>query len=290
MKIYHECIPCLARQAVEVAELMTDKKEIQREIIRKALAEISAIGFEETAPYLARTMHLIAKEITGIQDPYKDLKFEYNKIAENLYCELNLEERVACSDYPFDTACRLSIAGNIIDFALGLTLERQGIYDSIQLSLEAEIVGNSSQELKKAVDKASKILVISDNSGEIVFDKLLIKQLPADKTIYSVKGAPIVNEATMEDAIAVGMTKLVKVIDNGAESQGTILKLCSKEFIKTFTEADLIISKGQANYETLSHLNDPRIFFLLRAKCKLIADDLNCQQGDFVIKQIKEKP
>lgn len=284
MKICHECIPCLVRQSVEVAELMSNKKELQQKIIKKTLEQLCDITFNETAPYLARHIHKYAKQITGNQDPYKELKIKYNKIAEDLCYELDLPKMVTKSDNPFDTACRLAIAGNIIDFGLGITLKKQGIYDSIKQSLESEIACNSIQELQNAVTKAENILILCDNSGEIVFDKLLVNQMPKHKVTYVVKGAAIVNDATLQDAIDVGMTDLVKVMHNGAEAQGTILELCSEEFIQTFNSADLIICKGQANYETLSDLHDPRIYFLLKAKCQSIADHLNCQKGAYVIK------
>ena len=130
-------------------------------------------------------------------------------------------------------------------------------------------------------------MILTDNAGEIVFDKLLIKELlkirTKDDITYVVKGGPIVNDATIEDAIYTGVTELVNVIDNGLEAQGTLLDICSDDFIKEFNDADIIISKGQANYETLSHLNDPRIYYMLRAKCQCVADDIGCSKNDFAI-------
>jgi len=228
-------------------------------------------------------LHNFVKEVTGNPDPYKDLKDLYNKIAHDLIDELELERRIRHSDDPFDTACRLSIAGNIIDFGLGLDLDKTGVHKSIDESLSASIVGKSTRALQTRIQAAEKILFLTDNAGEIVFDKLLINQLPKERITYVVKGGPIVNDATMEDAIDVGMTNLVRVIDSGAEAQGTILKFCSDEFIEAFHASDLIIAKGQANYETLSDLDDPRIFYLLRAKCQSIANDIGCPKGAFVV-------
>lgn len=285
MRIKNECIPCLVRQTVEVAELMAEDKATQEKIIKRGLAQMNNLNFTETAPAIAHGLHKYVREVTGNPDPYKALKDEYNRIAETLVVELSLEDKVCNSDDPFNTACRLAIAGNIIDFGLGIELDKKDVNQSVEDSLTFPITGVSTDDLWEKVESAQEIMVITDNAGEIVFDKLLMKQLPMEKVTYVVKGGPIVNDATMEDAIEVGMTELVRVIDNGLDAQGTILEHCSKGFLEAFHSADLIISKGQANYETLSDLKDPRIFFLLRAKCKSIAKDLGCDQGAFVIKQ-----
>lgn len=284
MKIKHECIPCLIRQSVEVAQMITDNDEIQKKIIKNAAKIVSEATFDETAVYLAMKIHKYAKEITNVNDPYKNLKVEYNTIAEDLIIEKKLEEMIANSDFPFEKACRLAIAGNIIDFGLGMDLDKDKVNKSLEESLNSEIVGESIDEFYNKLLKADNIMIITDNAGEIVFDKLLVKELALDKITYVVKGGPIVNDATMEDAVEVGMTELVRVIDNGLEAQGTIIELCSDEFKDEFDRSDIIISKGQANYETLSHLEDSRIYFLLKAKCKSVADDLACKQDDFVIK------
>jgi len=285
MKIKNECIPCLVRQAVEVAELMASDKETQEKIIKHGLERMNELDFNETAPAVAKDLHHYVRRVTGNLDPYKALKDTYNKIAEELVQTLKLENKVAESSDPFDTACRLSIAGNIIDFGLGISLDRSDVQCSIEESLVRPISGDSTELLKCCVARADKIMFLTDNAGEIVFDKLLIKQLPVDRVTYVVKGGPIVNDATMEDAQDVGMTELVRVIDNGYDAQGTLLEYCSEEFKKAFDAADLIICKGQANYETLSDLKDPRLFYLLRAKCISIAEDIGCPKGAFVIKQ-----
>lgn len=284
MKIKHECMPCLVRQSVEVAHMTTNDIEIQSQIIKNAAKIVSQATFDETSVYLAMMIHKHAKKLTANDDPYKELKKEYNAIASDLIEELKLEEVIKKSEFPFEKACRLSIAGNIIDFGLGMSLDKSIVNKSLEESLTSEIVGVNIKDFYDKLMASKRIMIITDNAGEIVFDKLLVKELELDNITYVVKGGPIVNDATMEDAIEVGMTELVRVIDNGVEAQGTILELCSKEFLDEFNSADIIISKGQANYETLSHLDDPRIYFLLRAKCQSVADDLVCKKNDFVIK------
>lgn len=283
MKVSRECISCLARQAVEIAEEATSNVAIQEEIIKISLKELGELDFNETAPEIAFRMHQHAKNITGNNDPYARLKTQYNEIAEGIYDRINEEKWLEKAEDPFDMACRLAIAGNIIDFSVGLKLEHSDILKSVEDSVKHDIFGTGSTALKEAVEKSTKIMYIADNSGEIIFDKFLLQHLPLNKVTYVVKGGPIVNDATMEDAISTGVVDLVKVIDNGHCAQGTLLKDCSSTFISEFNEADLIISKGQANFETLSDIRDKKIFYLLRAKCSSVAAAIGCDRMDYVL-------
>lgn len=283
MKISRECIHCLARQAVEIAEEATSDEKMQEEIIKKSLKELGEIDFNETAPEVAFRMHQHAKNITGINDPYVRLKKQYNEIAKEIYERIIEEKWLDKAEDPFDMACRLAIAGNIIDFSVGLKLERSDIVKSVEDSIKHDIFGTGAIALRKAAEKSKNIMYIADNSGEIIFDKFLLESLPLDKVTYVVKGGPIVNDATMQDAISTGVADLVKVIDNGHSAQGTVLKDCSSTFKREFNKADLVISKGQANFETLSDIKDKTIFYLMRAKCSSVASAVGCKQMDYVL-------
>lgn len=283
MKISHECIYCLARQAVEIAEEATTNVTMQEDIIRRSLKELGEMNFDETAPEIAFRMHQHAKNITGINDPYIRLKEQYNEIAKEIYDRITEEKWLDKAENRFDMACRLAIAGNIIDFSVGLKLEYSDIVKSVEDSIKHDIFGTGTTALQEAVEKSKNIMYIADNSGEIIFDKFLLENLPVNKVTYVVKGGPIVNDATMYDAISTGVADLVKVIDNGHSAQGTILKDCSSAFNYEFNKADIIISKGQANFETLSDIKDKKIFYLLRAKCSSVASVIGCNQMDYVL-------
>ncbi|MDN5352077.1 MAG: damage-control phosphatase, subfamily [Clostridiales bacterium] len=283
MKIARECIACLARQAVEIAEEATDCIEDQEKIIHVGLKALGELCFDETPPEVAYRMHQAAKAISGVEDPYDRLKEEYNRVAQSICDTIEEEKWLERSENAFDLACRLAIAGNIIDFSVGLELSPEAILRSVEDSLKQPLYGINPSVLKEAAEKAERILYIADNAGEIIFDKFLLRELPMEKVTYVVKGGPIVNDATMEDAISSGVSALVHVIDNGHNAQGTVLKACSEAFLQAFHSADLIISKGQANYETLSDIRDKDIFYLLRAKCRSIAGVIGCQRMDFVI-------
>lgn len=284
MKAYYDCVPCMIRQALEAVRLVTDDVEVHERVMRRVLsATAAAVDFNESSPYMFQIIHRQIKEMLNCYDPYRGLKDKFNNAALRIYDRLaNIIEE---SDNPFATAMRIAIAGNVIDCSISMQIKEEQVRESIRDSLERPILFNTSQELQQAVQRAGQILYLGDNSGEIVFDKLLIKQMPREKITYVVKGEPVINDVTIEDAIAVGMTELVKVIDNGSGAPGTILKMCSPEFLQEYAGADLVISKGQGNYETLSEVIDKDIFFLLKAKCPVIAADLNCQVGDIVVKK-----
>lgn len=283
MKISRECIHCLARQAVEIAEEATNNAIMQEKIIKMSLKELGEMDFHETAPEIAFRMHQHAKNITGNNDPYASLKEEYNNIAKEIYERILKGKWLDKAEDRFDMACRLAIAGNIIDFSVGLRLEQSDIVKSVEDSLKHDIFGTGTTALREAVEKSKNIMYIGDNSGEIIFDKFLLENLPVYKVTYVVKGGPIVNDATMQDAISTGVIDLVKVIDNGHSAQGTILKDCSSIFKSEFSKADLIICKGQANFETLSDIKDKTIFYLLRAKCSSVASAIGCKRMDYVL-------
>lgn len=230
-----------------------------------------------SAPEFARKLHLMLRTHTLNPDAYKEVKKENNDQAILMLPEL--EKIIQSSEDPFDTALRLAIAGNIIDFAVSDNFDLEA---TINKSLITEFAIEHTKQLKKALKNAETVLYLGDNAGEIVFDKLFIQTIMHPNLTYVVRGAPVINDATMEDAEYVGMQKLVNVISNGYDAPSTIVNKSSKQFQKHFSEADLIISKGQGNLEGLMPLSDDRIFFLLMVKCEVIADHLKVEKGSLV--------
>jgi hypothetical protein len=213
-------------------------------------------------------------------DPYRRVKEQYNAIA--LQKLPGLRQRAALSSDPLEGAVRAAIAGNVIDF---------GIYDSVDLdnaierSFDLPLSVLQYGEFSRAVDNARTILYLCDNAGEIVFDRVLLEALRdrGKLTTAAVKGSPVINDATREDAVAAGLAGCATVIDNGSDGIGTLLETCSPEFLDAYNSADLIISKGQANFETLLSSRDSRIFFLFMVKCGVVAGVLGGMNGDIVL-------
>ena len=282
MKTYFDCIPCFICQTVEAARIATSDQKLQEKILREVLRAVSKMNLSKSPPVMMQYMYRLIREISGSQDPYKKLKDSFNKLALDIYPDLS--DRVKKASDPFEAAVRFAIAGNIIDSGAVHNLNKSYIIETIEQAMSQKLSGNI-EKLRIAINSANKILYLGDNTGEIVFDKLLIEQLPLDRVTFVVRGYPVINDATMIDAKVTGMTDLVEVIDNGSDAPGTVLEDCSEEFIQHFSDADLIIAKGQGNYETLSS-TDKSIFFILKAKCPVIAKNISCEIGSLIIKYI----
>jgi len=279
MKTYFDCIPCFLRQALNAARLISTDKDIHELVMRNVLRKTAEMDLNQPPPAMGRHIYQMIREVSGNNDPYKSIKDKFNKFVLGLYPEF--QKIILTADNPFEVAVRLAIAGNIIDFGVGSDISTADVYDIVNQSITQELIG-SIEKLEHAVSAANKILYLGDNSGEIVFDRLLIEQLPREKITYAVRGYPVINDVTMEDAKATGITDLVKVIDNGSDAPGTLLDQCSNEFCDIFSEADLIISKGQGNYESLSDMHK-NIFFIFTVKCPVVALNSGHPKGSIVI-------
>jgi len=280
MKTYFDCIPCFVRQVLDSVRMITDDTDLHEKILREALHMASEMDLSQSPPAMAQRIHRFIREITGVSDPYLDVKNRFNTLALEMYPDLR--QRTDTSTDPVETAVRLAIAGNIIDFGVNSAVEPSQVERTIKESLTDPLDKDSLETFKHAIAQAEKILYLGDNAGEIVFDRLLIEQLPCEKTTFAVRGGPILNDVVREDARVAGITDLVEVIDNGSDAPGTILESCSEAFRRRFDESDLIIAKGQGNYETLSDV-DKNIFFLVRPKCGVLARHLGREIGSLVL-------
>ena len=282
MRTYFDCIPCFVRQALDAARLATNDERIHEKVVREVLRLAADLDMSQSPPSIGQQIHRLIREMVGKNDPYRKIKKRFNNLALKLYPELRTQ--VVDSDDRLETAIRLAIAGNIIDFGVNNSLEESHVKETISDSLSGYLDPKQIQSFKDIVNAAGKILYLADNAGEIVFDRLLIERLPYEKVTVVVKGTPVINDATMEDAGVAGLTRIVEVIDNGSDAPGTIMESCSQEFRHRFANADLIIAKGQGNYETLSDVNKS-IFFILKAKCPVIARDLRCEVGEMILRR-----
>jgi len=280
MKTYFDCIPCFVRQVLDSVRMTTDDTRLHEKVLREALSMASEMDINQSPPAMAQKIHQFIRKMTGISDPYLDVKNRFNKLALQMYPDLRM--RIDTSIDPMETAVRLAIAGNIIDFGVNSAVESSQVERTIAESLTDPFDRESLEVFKHAISRAEKILYLGDNAGEIVFDRLLIEQLPCEKITFVVKGGPILNDAVMEDAQIVGLTDVVDVIDNGSDAPGTILENCSETFRRRFDQSDLIIAKGQGNYETLSDV-DKNIFFLVMPKCSVLARHLGREIGSLVL-------
>lgn len=287
MKTYLDCVACKIRQASEAIQLATEDPLRQEEAMKKVLQAISTMPFTKTPVAMRRDVHGVVKDILGNENPYASLKSLSNEIGAKLYPKL--KEIVRQSQKPLLTAIRLAVAGNIIDFgALNPNeVSEERVQNTITNVLNTTPVIDDSMSFASAVETASNIWYIADNCGELFFDRVLIEELPIHKVTCVVRGYPILNDATYEDAKETGLTEIVSVIDDGCDAPALILEECTASFRESFHRADLVVVKGQGNYEAMNSL-DKEMYFLLMVKCDVVARDIGCRVGDIVIKAVKE--
>ena len=282
MKIFLDCFPCFLRQTLEAARIAGADEKTQREVLNSVMEVLQEVSQEATPPEIGWMIHKTIREATGNIDPYKEIKLSHNE--EVLKIETDLSNLVNESFSPLINALKLAGTGNLID----LGPERQ--WTEVHEIFEGFMTKNSDffdfPAFENSLKNSETLFYIGDNAGEIVLDKILIKLLIQETDIdivFAVRGEPIINDATMEDAISVGITDIVRVIDTGAGFPGVVLESSSEEFLQHYQRADMILSKGQGNYESLSDKNE-NIFFLLQAKCPVIANKIGCKVGDLVLK------
>jgi len=282
LKTYLDCYPCFLRQALEAARSAGADEEKQHVVLIRAMDALKMVPATATPPVVGDVIHRIVREEIDGGDPYKEIKEASTHQALSLYPRL--KDMLAESDSPLDLAIRLAIAGNVIDVG---PERRYDLWNTIEQTISEPFAINDDVAFREMLAKAQYVLYLADNAGETVFDRILIETM-AKPAIYAVKAGPILNDATVEDAMAAGLSAVAEIVSTGSDAPGTILDRCSSDFQALFREAELIVAKGQANYETLSDECGP-IFFLLKAKCPVIARDLGVSTGSIVLKQGKQK-
>ncbi len=289
MRTYPGCIVCFFRQALETAKISGADEETQNRILIELSQKLPDFSLTSSPPEMGRLFYRLIADITRRQDPYLEIKQESNKFALSMYSEL--KERIASSPDPLLEAVEISIVGNIIDYGIHNSTDiaervRELLIKEEQAVKEEEEKFFNYPAFKTALAQAENILYLGDNAGEIVFDRLLVEEIkrlyPDKKITFAVKGGAIINDALIADAEECGITGITQVITNGADAPGTLLSLCSSEFLAAYNQAQLIISKGQGNFETLSSEEKP-IFFLLMAKCPVVAAHIGCETGTYLL-------
>ncbi len=276
-----ECIPCFVRQAEEAVALSTRNPAMRETILRQILHAMADADWSETPPVIAQRLHRIIRKETGESDPYRQVKDRMNVLAlEALPCCV---ESISRAPDPQEAVLRVAVAGNLLDSGAKIQIQPENVPHMLATLWERPLAGDP-HELFLAAENAERILYLADNAGEIVFDRLLLNFLPIEKVTLAVRGKPVLNDALREDAALAGFEGLIPVIDNGSDAPGTALEDCSEEFRAHFDQADLIISKGQGNYETLSSVHAP-IFFLFTVKCPIVAAQTGEPTGTMVAKK-----
>lgn len=277
MRLYLDCYSCILRQSLHACRIAGADEDVQKKMIGKTLDILQVADPASTPVKLVTHIQSLIRAETNCSDPYQKLKRGSTQLALSLYD--GLKSLIENSDDPFDTAVRVSIAGNIIDFGAGETFD---LHSNIQETLKKDYAINHVADLKAQISKSGSILYIADNAGETVFDRLLIETIGAPVQ-YVVRGGPALNDATYKDALEAGIDQVADIMSSGSQSPGIVFGLCSEEFLEKYHHADVVIAKGQGNFESLSD-EDRSIFFLLQTKCEIIARDVGVPVHSIVAK------
>jgi len=268
-----ECLPCYLRQAMQVARLSTDNTDLQLEALQKVAQLTSGMDMAKTPPENSIAVYRALAEITGSEDPYAEIKKDSNRQALALLPQFAEMTEKAADSLAF--ALRLAIGGNIIDYGAMHDFDVDAALDRCLQVNYAVDDGALLLKRLRSLQGGAKVLYLADNSGEIVYDSLVIQELAGMglNVTVAVKSGAIINDALMADARSAGINEYATVIENGTSCPGTPLERCSDEFLVAFNTADLILSKGQGNFETLSE-TESEIFFLLTVKCPVVGAHL----------------
>lgn len=285
MRLHLECIPCLIRQTLDAARHLNVEDATARDLLRRTLELLPQLDWDLPPPAIAREIHRSIRQLTGGPDPYLRAKLSETHLALELLP--SIEGIVAASEDPFLSAVVFSIAGNAIDLGAKAPSDVD-VKEMFHRALATPVDNAAVRRLESAVQDAERVLFLADNAGEIVFDRPLLEKIGHQKVTVAVRGAPVINDATLDDAERSGITDRFRVISNGSDTPGTWLSDCSSAFLEHFEQADLVIAKGQGNYETLSD-QPANLFFLFIAKCAAVAEALGVETDRFVVRETQAR-
>lgn len=274
-----ECVPCFLRQSLEAARQVTSDPRVHERIVRDVARMAADLDLGRPPPVVGQAIHRRLRELTGVEDPYLEAKRRANRLA--LDALPALAAVVRRDPDPLLAAARLAVAANAIDLGTAAGLTEADVRVALNGSPDGPF-DCDAERFREAVADAKDILYLADNAGEIAVDRLLVEELGPGRVTLAVRGAPVLNDATLADAREVGMHELVEVIDNGSDAPGTILPDCGASFRARFERAGLIIAKGQGNYETLSATR-ARVLFLFKVKCPVISRHVGLPVGTHAV-------
>ena len=278
MHIFTDCYACIARLAKSALDIAEQDDAAQIAHIRQVLAIASQHDPNTPPPSMAKAVFDYLHTALSEEDLYKQIKIESHQAAMNILEDLRA--LVYQGQDPFLQAVKIAGVGNIIDVAHS---EEYVLWDEVIRQVEQPLLGDSAALFRQKLTENGELLYLADNVGETIFDRVLIEQLDVP-VVYAVKGGPAMNDATYEDALAAGIDQVAEIVETGSTTPGTYLKDCSPAFRERFSRAGLVLSKGQANYETLYDQGE-KVFYLLRLKCPIVAREIGYPVGRLVLRQ-----
>lgn len=281
MKLLPDCYLCAMRQALSAARMVSADTGFLNNVMRETSRILAEADPGDTPPEVGERFYRMIRERSGAEDPFKEQKRLQN---EHVIALLPwLRDAAARSEDPLLTAVRLAIAGNAVDPGAqeSFDLER-----SVMEAVEGEAGLEAYPEFARRLDGSRTVLVLADNCGEILFDRVLVETMlerarDAGRELevtLAVRGGPVINDVTPAEAEELGLRELCRVVSTGLEMPGTVPARSAPEFQEVFRSADMVVSKGQGNWETLGGC-DREVFFLFQAKCPPVAAVNLCREG-----------
>ena len=280
MKAHPDCIPCFVNLALDSSRELGLDEDATRDLLTRILGLLKDLDWSQPPPLTGRRAHRAVAAVSGLEDPWLDAKIADTEAA--LAMLPGIEARVAAADHPFAEAVRFSLAGNIIDAGVGPGWDPDDT-DAFANQLPSLPGGGAVEDLERRIAAAGSVLFLADNAGELVLDRPLLEIIGRDRLTVAVRGEPVLNDVTLDDAERSGLMDRYRVISNGAGVPGTWLDLCSEEFVAAFEAADLVIAKGQGNFETLHRVERP-VRFLFLVKCGALSQMLGIPVGTPVMR------
>lgn len=282
--MHDDCFMCDRNQIRKISAFLELDERTEKQLLELANEYLENCDRTKTNP---EVMAEIWKQTTGVlenNNPYKDIKVRYNQLMISM--EKDIEEIIDSSEQPLQTALKLAVLANIIDFSARHEFDEQLVKDKLMQADRTRLALDDSDKLFDALAHARSLLYLGDNCGEIVVDKMFIRKIrqryPELKVTYGVRGQAIVNDVTMEDAADIHMEDVAQIISNGDGSLGTVLGRTSMQFRDVFSDSDVVIAKGQGNYEGLLEETREHLFFLFMAKCDLVARLIEAEKMSIV--------
>lgn len=258
---------------------MTDEPAVHERIVRDVLRMAAELELDRSPPFVGQHIHRRLRELTGASDPYREAKRHFNRLAMEALPELRI--LVQNAKDPLLMAATLAVAANAIDMGVESAITEADVRNALR-GPSVDAIRGDWDAFRAAAEKATDILYLADNAGEIAIDRLAIEALGPARVTLVVRGSPVLNDATALDAHEVGLDQVVAIIDNGSDAPGTILDDCSPAFRQRFERADLIIAKGQGNFETLSGTSE-NVAFWFKVKCSVVAGHSGFPLGTHVL-------
>ena len=280
MKIQTECVPCLLKRIIFETEQSTNDKNKKTQAIKNACKALSELyDPNKCSASIATKVHRIVYDTLEDSDPYIDLKNKSNFYAKKLTSEI--EKKVEKSDDPLKTSMDFGISG--------ASKDPKNLVEIFEKTLNEKLGNDDYEKIDSLLSKSKKVLFFTDNCGEIVFDKILCRELkkkyPNIYLTLVVKGESVLSDATMDDAVELGFDEIVdEILTTGCFAVGVNFNKMPKELKESLGEADLIICKGMANYESFSEKDFRPIAYLMRVKCSAIARSIGVKENSNIIK------